>query len=367
MKRLALILCLCLTLTGCSWFQGSYVSVTPHRENKQDTQSGSLSAEDYPQLLSALREMVAKTTESAPIIVANYRFGNVKRGMAAAAETIRTVDPIGAYAVESITYELGTNGGLSALAVNITYRHTLAEIQGIHHVKTMDQAAELVEKALENYATGIVLYVENYRQRDFSQLVQDYGTDHPDGVMEIPQVTEILYGTGGARVVELVFSYQNSRDVLRQMRQQVQPVFEAAELYVSGTVPDRQKYAQLYGFLMERFDYKVETSITPAYSLLCYGVGDSRAFATVYAAMCRKAGLPCQVVTGTRAGEPHTWNLVRDGEQYYHVDLLRSHDQGQYRQMRDWEMDGYVWDYSAYPGTRGIETPLEPPEETAAK
>jgi len=112
--------------------------------------------------------------------------------------------------------------------------------------------------------------------------------------------------------MELTFTYQTSRDALRQMQSQVKPVFDAASLYVSGDGEDRQKLSQLYAFLMERFDYKIETSITPAYSLLRHGVGDSRAFATVYAAMCRLAGLECMTVTGTHAGDPWTWNIVLD-------------------------------------------------------
>ena len=102
-----------------------------------------------------------------------------------------------------------------------------------------------------------------------------------------------------------------------------------------------------FGFLTERFDYKMDTSITPSYSLLYHGVGDSRAFAEVYAAMCRQAGLECMIVTGTRDGAPWTWNMVRDGGEYYHVDLLRN--SGNFREYTDMEMTGYVWDYSAYP------------------
>ena len=98
---------------------------------------------------------------------------------------------------------------------------------------------------------------------------------------------------------------------------------------------------------MERFDYTLETSITPAYSLLGHGVGDSKAFATVYAAMCRRADLECLVITGTRDGEPWTWNMVCDDGTYYHLDLLSSH-RG-FQELTDNEMEGYVWDYSAYP------------------
>ena len=101
---------------------------------------------------------------------------------------------------------------------------------------------------------------------------------------------------------------------------------------------------------MERYDYVIETSITPAYSLLQYGVGDNVAFASVYAAMCEQTGMPCEVITGTRRGEPWSWNLVYvGGGVYYHVDLLRSHELGGFRVWTDVEMEGYVWDFSAYP------------------
>lgn len=364
MKKMLLILSLacCLGLTGCSWFRGSYVSVSPHQVSHQDVQSGTLAASNYPELLAALRQMVSENVTSAPILVADYRLGSVRRGMDAAVETVKTADPLGAYAVEEIRYEQGTSGGVPAVAVEITYRHGQAQLQRLRHVKDMDEALGQMAAALDNCDAGVVMYVEDYDLLDFTQAVEDYAALHPETVMELPQVTEVLYGTGGSRVVELAFSYQTSRESLRAMRQQVEPVFESAGLYVGGSAP-RQKFAQLYSFLMERFDYTLETSITPSYSLLLHGVGDSRAFATVYAAMCRQAGLSCQVVTGTRDGQPHTWNLVQDGDKYYHVDLLRCHQEGQYRQCRDGEMAGYVWDYSAYP--QSPSQPTEPQAEEA--
>ena len=155
--------------------------------------------------------------------------------------------------------------------------------------------------------------------------------------------------------MELTFAYENSTDSQRQMRSQVKTVFDSASLYVSGEGADNQKYAQLYSFLMDRFRYKLETSITPAYSLLRHGVGDSRAFATVYAAMCRNAGLECMTVTGTRNAEPWTWNMICEDGVYYHVDLTQCKENGGFREKADADMNGYVWDYSAFPacGTAG--------------
>ena len=112
--------------------------------------------------------------------------------------------------------------------------------------------------------------------------------------------------------------------------------------------------------------HTLETSITPIYSLLRHGVGDSKAFATVYAAMCRQADLECKVVTGTKEGEPWVWNMICVDGVYAHVDLLESLEAGRMQVRYQNEMDGYVWDYSAYPEAIRPEvittTPTEPQE-----
>lgn len=363
MKRMILILMLMLSLllTGCSLLDGSYVSVMPHKEQRQSAQTDVIAAANYLELLEALEDIIAGGTEVAAINVADYPEDAVEYGIERAVQHAMENDPIGSYAVENILYELGASSGMPALSVNITYRHNRSELQRIRNVADMEAAEGKVAEALEGYESGIVLLVEKYSGKDFTQFVHDYAELHPETVMETPQVTESIYGTGRDRVVELIFTYQTSRDSLRRMQSQVQPVFDSAALYVSGDGEERQKFSQLFAFLMERFDYKVETSITPAYSLLRHGVGDSRAFATVYAAMCRSAGLECLTVTGTRSGEPWTWNIVLDDGQYYHVDLLRCSEQGRYRELTDNAMSSYVWDYSGYPACDG-ETVIE--EET---
>lgn len=351
--RLPLALALSLLLTGCGWLDGSYLSVTPHQQQRQNAQTEVISASNYSELIEALETIIAEGTEMAAINVADYPASALERGVEMATDHVMAYDAVAAYAVKQINCELGASVGQPAVAVTIDYHHGRAEIQQIRKVRDSREAQKIVAEALEGFEPGIVLLVEEYEVRDYTQFVQDYAQENPQTVMETPQVTEAVYGSGGSRVVELVFTYQNSRDSLRRMQTQVQPVFDSAVLYVSGDDADRQKYAQLYAFLMERFDYKLETSITPAYSLLRHGVGDSRAFATVYAAMCRDAGLECLVVTGTHAGEPWTWNLVLDDGQYYHVDLLRCSESGGFREFPDAEMGEYVWDYSMYPASAG--------------
>lgn len=348
-KWICFVLVVSLLLTGCSWLDGSYVSVTPHREESGSDPSEVISASNYSELIAVLEELVAEGRENAVINVVNYDLAPVESQMFAAERHIREIYPIGAYAVEDVSYELGTNTGKPALAVEIKYRRSLLEIRRIQNAENMEEAADLIGQALENFDTVLTIQVSNYKKTDLEQIVQNYARENPQTVMEVPQAVFADYGSGYPRVVELTFTYQTDRDSLRQMQNQVKPVFDSAVLYVSGEGSQNQKFSQLYSFLMERFDYTLETSITPAYSLLRHGVGDSRAFAMVYAAMCRAAQLECMTITGTRNGEPWTWNMIQEGESYFHVDLLRSSQQGGFRKYLDSDMTGYVWDYSAYP------------------
>ena len=372
-KVILLILAVSFLLGGCGVINRSYVSVEPHREQKQTVQTDVIMAADYLELLGALEEMIASGTEVAAIKVPEYPEDSVAYGMERAIRHSKENDPIGSYAVADIVYELGSSSGIPAISVSISYHHNRSEIQRIRRAPDTQAAERIVAEALKAYEPGIVILVDEYEIRDFTQFVQDYAEENPQTVMEIPQVSQSSYGTGRDRVLELIFTYQTSRDSLRRMQGQVQPVFDSASLYVSGEGEDYQKFSQLYAFLMERFDYKFETSITPAYSLLRHGVGDCRAFATVYAAMCRSAGLECMTVTGTRSGEPWTWNIILDDGCYYHVDLLRSNLSGQFRELTDGEMRTYVWDYSAYPECIGVEAeeqmtdPTDPKETESEK
>ena len=364
-KVILLLLSISFLLGGCSWGKQRYVFVEPHKEQRQTLQTDVIMASDYLELLGALEDMIASGTEVAAIKVPEYPADAIEYGMNRAVRHSKENDPIGSYAVADIVYELGSSSGVPAVSVSITYHHNRSEIQRIRKAADTQAAERIVAEALKGYEPGIVILVDEYENRDFAQFVQDYAEENPQTVMEIPQVSQSSYGTGKDRVVELIFTYQTNRDSLRRMQSQVQPVFDSASLYVSGEGEDFQKFSQLFGFLMERFDYKFETSITPAYSLLRHGVGDSRAFATVYAAMCRSAGLECMTVTGTRSGEPWTWNIILDNGCYYHVDLLRSSANGQFREYTDRELGNYVWDYSAYPACVGVEASpdTEPTED----
>lgn len=359
-SKIAAVMALCLLLTGCSsWMDGHYASVEPYMEQSYKTDDEITSVGNRGGIRAVLTDMVESAMESRTISVENMDAALVEELMQKEIQYLLQNNPAAAYAVEDINYEIGVTGGVPAVVVTVHYNHNRAEIQRIRQVEKMEAAAGLISAALDELEPGIVLKVLDYRETDFAQLVEDYALAQPDRVMETPQVTTNVYPSRGLiRIVELKFTYQNSRESLKSMKWYVEPRFTSAALYVSGEEEESIKFARLYAFLMETTHYTVETSITPAYSLLRHSVGDSKAFATVYGAMCRRAGLNCQVVTGTKEGEPWFWNIICENGAYYHVDLLRSSALGYYQKLTDGEMDGYVWDYAAYPrcGTTGETT-----------
>lgn len=354
--RIVLMLAVSLLLCGCDGFtDDGYYFVTPHTQQTLPAEDMEVNAATYGQLCQALKNMIREGMESRIIYVANYNLSHLEEDTARAVEEVLQTDPIAAYAVEEIRVEQGTNGGQQALAVNILYRHDGSQIKRIRTVQTMADAHAAITGELDQCGAGIVLLVREFEETDLAQTVEDYAALSPQTVIEMPETTVNIYPEDGAeRVVELKFTYQNSRDALRGMQSQVSPVFTSAVLYVSGDGTEYEKFTQLYSFLMERYDYQLETSITPAYSLLRHGVGDYKAFANVYAAVCREAGLECVTVSGTREGEPWLWNLICADGAYYHVDLLRSKDAGRFQCHSAAQMEGYVWDYSAFPDTQEL-------------
>ncbi len=337
MRLAALLLALCLLLSGCaSWMEGNYHSVRPHEEQRDEEASGDVAVSSYSGLYRALENMVHNGKTATLLSVANYNQLVVARDMQAAVQEVKTLDPIGAYAVDNIQFEVGTNGGQPAISVTISYRNA---VQNIRSVNSMAQAQNVMAEALYNCQPGLVLHVTQYQELDIAQWVDDYMQENPHKVMELPQVTVTYYPeTGSKRVLDIRFTYQNSREVLRSMRTQVEVAFAQAP---KGPEADHQA---VYAWLAERFEaYQTDTSLTPAYMLLVHGVGDASAFATVYGALCRQAGLECSVITGTRSGQPWRWNLVTVGEESYHLDLLASLAEGQFLLNTPEQMTGYVW------------------------
>lgn len=349
MKKLiiAVVIMMALLLCGCSaWMYGYYASVTPHKEQNFLPDQTLMVPKTYEDVVKMLENTVRSGQQKAKLSIEKIE-DDWQAYMEDAVAYICDIYPIGVYAVSEITYDVGTSDETTILAVDISYRRSIADMDAVKNAQTKDEIAEILHDSLRGFSVSVAISIENYEDIDFDQIIRDYAMQYPQYVIETPQVSAVMYPRGGEdRIVELFFNYENSRAALLKMKEEIRPIFEASAI-VSGEGADLGKFTRLYSFLMNYHEYTIQTSITPAYSLLHHGVGDSKAFAMVYAAMCRQAGLECDVISGTRDGKVWYWNAVQiDGIRYF-VDLLRCQEEGSFTYKTAREMTDYKWNYSA--------------------
>ena len=241
-KFACLMLAICLLLGGCNFTDGKYISVVPHEKSDYVLGDKMVQPHNYSQLRVALQDIIRSGLTESVIDLSRFDPELVNNSIDMAIRYVKNSYPLAAYAVNDISYELGTRAGTPAMSVQIDYRHSDVAIRQILNVSGMKQAKEAIAKALENCSPGVVLMIPSYREMDIDQFVKDYAQEHPDSVMEIPEVAVALYpDSGSERVLELSFTYQNSRENLRKMQDAVKPVFASAELYVSGASDSQRK------------------------------------------------------------------------------------------------------------------------------
>ena len=126
MKRLlSAILIVCLLLTGCSWMDGSYVSVTPHQVAQSPAAEGiTRIVRNYAELRAALVRMVDDGTTEALLTLEGYPRENAEDDVKHAVDYVTKDYPLGAYALERID----TSVGAYAISVDLTYRRTAQEL-----------------------------------------------------------------------------------------------------------------------------------------------------------------------------------------------------------------------------------------------
>ena len=352
MRRLAAYMCiLCWLLTGCAfWMSGERLSVTPHEAHGVEKGKEVVAVTSFAQLRNVLQEHVELGEEEIIISASSFNETTLDYYVSTAVNHITDSTAVGAYAVNKITYEIGKNRGSQVVAFRVEYKYGKTELEKIKMVASVEQMTEELTNALNRCEQSVTVLVEHYQAFDFTKFVDEYASLHPDQVMETPYVSVATYpANGDERILEITLTYLTEREQLLEMQRQVQAMFTSAELYVKETQKEIDSYARLYSFLMERSEYTLQPSQTPAYSLLHSGVGDSRAFANVYAAMCKRAGLDCQVVSGLREGELWYWNAIRYRDHLYHIDLLCCNENNVFALVSGKDMDGYEWDTSAFP------------------
>ena len=191
---LAALVALCLLLSGCTgWMNGSYSSVHPFTDRGQQNNEQIVSVSSYSQLRETLADLVERSGESMLLNVQKLDQTRLAEDMQKAVSYVLENTPIGAYAVESITYEQGTRAGQDVLFVTAEYNHNRPEILRMKRARSMEDVKKIVSTTMDQCEARVVLVAENYFNLDLAQFVKNYAVENPDIIMEVPQVTVNMY------------------------------------------------------------------------------------------------------------------------------------------------------------------------------
>ena len=356
MKKWLCFLLLLSLLSGCGMVDDSYYVVQKHSEpptqatqNQNETEEPTV-VTDRDSLRAALLYRTRNWIEQDTLLIENY-VGDFNQDLSEVLNHATQEDPIGAYAVDYIDVQLVGSAVSGSIQVAIVFRRSAAEINSIVTVNSTANALQRIQLAMISYETSLTLRIRNYREVDFTENIRTYCLENPNKVVAIPEFSAEVYPKSGeTRILELHFTYPNTRDELRRMLATVNTVLTSANSYIKSAESDLERLALLTRFLTTRFDYRITENapVMPAYELLHDGLAHSLSFATVFRYECAAAGIDCQIISGTLNDSTHNWNLVQIDGVYYYVDLMNNICNGideltllSSDQLRDL---GYVWD-----------------------
>lgn len=351
-KLLAGVLALSFFATGCSsLLERDYVDVTPHNSNPTAEGDPSvLRAESYQELVNALIYFISQGVETGSIRL----YGDsqdAEADLEAACLEVVQEDPLGAYAVDYIKYNINSIVTYDEAEVQITYRRSREQVASIISATGTTAIRSELAEAMAAFATERVLRISYFNEDyDYIQsLIRQAYLASPETALDYPSSDVAFYPENGRqRIVEILLRYQLEPEELERRKQDLSLASEEMAARLWGASED-EGLLEIRQAILDTASYDPAGGTT-AYHALVQHQADSLGLALSMSLLCQHLEFSCQIVEGTLDGEVHCWNLVSTQEGWRHLDLTHPTQEGgpflTDQQMVD---GGYVWDQDAFP------------------
>ena len=208
---------LALSLTGCgSMLERSYASVTPHTQFSDESDSGSvLRAETYQGLVSALLHLIEQGAEKGELRL--YQYSSITGAAASdvdqACLEATQEDPLGAYAVDYIKYDVEQTASYYQIDVKIAYNIDPKELKDVISVTGSTAVRQELKELLPDQPKKVVFRIGYFSDEDSAatlrQAVQDAYDDQTSPLPALEDVQITLYPDHGQqRVAAITLTWQ---------------------------------------------------------------------------------------------------------------------------------------------------------------
>ena len=354
------ILCaaLLLMLCGCgSLFDKDYSRETDYVSSGDAGSDGKSQVKNSYGLKQAILQLVETHAASGVITFGEYD-GDISTDLSNVCWELRTQNALCVYCVDSIGYELNHIVSYEEATISIRYSRTQQETEQIVSVAYSTGIRDHLLAAVENLSGKVVLLVKNSAldEEGVKKLVTDIYMDDPTCAVKAPKATVYMYsGTGLERLFDVTLSYGGTASSLKYQKTRLDAAVSAA---VDASKGDTEIHTALKicAYLVGHSKYTADSGASSAYDALVSCNADSCGLALAYKALCNQLGLQCEVVTGLKESADHNWNIIKLGDDYYHVDVSAcrtdGYEAGFLRSDQDiWGV--YKWDAAAYTECHG--------------
>ena len=172
LRGLALGAALCL-LAGCApLLERTYATSEPHSSRFWESEAaGPLRAESYQDIVNDLLLLVGQHTETAALRLYNFTSDlSVADTLEQATSEIQLETPMGAYAVEFITASSQAQRGYYEVAIQISYRRSLEQIQAVVNATSPEALRSLLETALEEGKSELAVRMGYWGQDGYALM-----------------------------------------------------------------------------------------------------------------------------------------------------------------------------------------------------
>lgn len=351
-RVLALFTAAALALTGCSsLLEQEYTHITPH--NAAPTTEGdpsTLRADSYQELVNALVYFISTGMEQGTVRL-YMDSEDLDASLNDACLEVDQEDPLGAYAVEYITFSLSSVVTYSEATVNITYRRTKEQVSSIVQATGITAIRSELADAMSAFQPECVLRISYFNEdEEFIQaLARQAYYNAPASALGMPELQVFLYpDSGQQRIVEILLTYPYEQSELERRKSALNGWLQSLSSSFTGLSDDeRLEDAAQAIATVGSFDPEGGSSVC---ALMEAGRANSEGIALTMAAMCQYLGLSHRVVEGTLNGQPHFWNMVQTSFGWRHLDLTDT-ENAPYSLYTDQQMSqlGYQWDANLVP------------------
>ena len=195
----AAVAALSLLLSGCSSLLArSYTSVTPHSATPPaEGDSSILRVENYQELVNALIYLISLGEEEGTVRMYNYD-QDVEQSLSNACLEVVQEDPLGAYSVDFIRYDVTPIVSYYEAAVEITYRRTREQVSAIVAATGATAIRSQLKDLLSSFGTEAALRISYFEGDEtyIQTLFREAYYASPDTALDLPEAQVYIYPKG---------------------------------------------------------------------------------------------------------------------------------------------------------------------------